>query len=101
VRPPRPDAASNTDRTTDERNLIDRARSALARGKPHDALLALMQHERSFADGALREDREFLIIRALVAQDKRDLAKARADIYKRDHPRGSYLDAIDRLLTGR
>jgi hypothetical protein len=91
-------ATEAPDTTTAERNLIDRARSALSRGKAHEAMIALMEHERTYAAGTMLEEREYLIIVALLAQNKRDVATTRAASYRRNFPRGSYLDAITRVL---
>jgi hypothetical protein len=91
-------AAPAGDLTAGERNLIDRARAALARDRAHEAMVALMQHERAYADGTMREDREYLVIVALLAQGKRDLAATRAAAYRARYPRGTYLDAIARAL---
>lgn len=91
-------AASAGDLTAGERNLIDRARAALARSRSHEAMVALMQHERAYTDGAMREDREYLVILALLAQGKRDLASTRAAAYLARYPQGTYVDAIARAL---
>ena len=46
----------------------------------------------------MREEREYLMIVALVAQGKRELASTRADQYRRSYPRGAYLGAIASLF---
>jgi hypothetical protein len=94
-----PDVVARSERTADERNLIDRARSALARNQPHETMVALMQHERLYNEGVLREEREYLTVRALVAQGKLDKARVRAGAYEKTYPEGAYIVAIRKLLA--
>jgi hypothetical protein len=83
--------------TAEERALIDRARAALRRGEPHEALVALMSHERRFVDGELTEERERLIIEALVVEGRGDQARARIDAYLARRPHGIHRAALERL----
>lgn len=76
-----------------ERVILERARTALARRRPQDALLALMEHERRFPNGAMREERDGLVVRALAASGRRKQARQRADRFRQDHP-GSMLTPI-------
>jgi hypothetical protein len=86
--------------TAEERALIDRARSALRRGDTHEALVTLMGHERRFPNGALVEERERLIVEALVAAGRIEQARARIDAYVRDHPSGIHRAALERVAAG-
>ncbi len=83
--------------SAEERALIDRARAALHRGEAHEALVALMSHERRFVDGELTEERERLIIEALVVEGRRDQARARIDAYLARQPHGIHRAALERL----
>lgn len=50
-----------------ERALVEGARSALARGRPADALVAADRHAKEFPRGQLVEEREVLAITALIS----------------------------------
>ncbi len=79
-----------------EAHLIDRARSALRRGLFNDALLALMQHERTFSGGQLAEERDVLIIETYVAKGSTRIAKRRIQRYRKSHPKGFHRSRVDR-----
>lgn len=53
-------------RLSDERALIDSARQALVRDEPDAALSTLRRHRRTYALGALREERDALEVVALA-----------------------------------
>jgi hypothetical protein len=69
-----------------ERELVDAARTALARGLPADALAAADRHARDFPRGQLAEEREVLAITALVSLGKNAEARARRARFVRDFP---------------
>ena len=81
-----------------ERNLIEIARTALARGRIDDTLATLHRHARRFAQGQLAEERDSLYVQALVA--KRDFAQARerATRFRRQHPSSLFQPAVDQAL---
>lgn len=79
VRPAEPDLAA-------EVALMRQARAALDRGEPDLALRVLGEHEQRFAAGQMTEDRLRLRIEALCALGRRDLARADADAFLREHP---------------
>jgi hypothetical protein len=53
-----------------ERLLLETASAALMRGDPESAVLALRKHAQRFPSGALAEEREALLQRALAASRK-------------------------------
>jgi hypothetical protein len=53
-----------------ERLLLETASAALMRGDPDSAVLALRKHAQRFPSGALAEEREALLERALAASRK-------------------------------
>jgi hypothetical protein len=53
-----------------ERLLLEAASAALMRGDPESAILALRKHAQRFPSGALAEEREALLERALAASRK-------------------------------
>lgn len=64
VRQVRPDPRSRSTLGA-ERMLLDRARAALIRNRPADALLALREHKRRFPHGVMTEERNALMVQAL------------------------------------
>jgi RNA polymerase sigma-70 factor (ECF subfamily) len=78
-----------------ERLLLDRARAALQRGLPDEALVALMSHERQFPSGSLAEERDVLTIEAYVAQGNAELAHRRIARYRTQHPDGALRSRVD------
>jgi hypothetical protein len=71
---------------TDELALLERARIALGRGDPQDALRLLAEHERSFATGELVEERRALRILALCDAGKTVQGRAEARAFLAAHP---------------
>ncbi len=82
----------------DEVLLLDRARTAVARGLFHEAVVTLMSHARTYADGELAEERDVLLIEAYLGGGELDLARRRLARYWVDHPHGS-LGARARALS--
>lgn len=81
-----------------ERELLDSARAAIARGQGSAAIALLERHAKDFARGRLGEEREALWIRALVASGRIDDARARAARFKRSFPRSLQLPAFEETL---
>ncbi len=100
--PPRPAPAPAPDHAdrdlAGERILLERARSALARGNGEEALAALDQHARAYKTGKLAEEREALSIQALVTLGRRDDARERAARFRSEYPRSVFLAVIDEVL---
>jgi len=71
-----------------EAQLIERARVALRRGTPDEALRTLMSHERRFPDGQLAEERDVLLVEAYLAAGDLKLARERLDHYTATYPNG-------------
>ncbi len=103
--PTSPSAAASTSaaRSTlaDEQALIDRARSALLRQRSDDALAAANEHAQRFPQGKLVEDRDMLIVQALLANGDHKGAESRAASFKRTYPKSIYIPAIERMLSER
>lgn len=97
-----PDAARTARPTSDlarERELLDVARAALARGRAEDAMAAVDRHERLWPHGALAEDRELLAIQSLVVVDPTGRqSRARAVRFRREFPNSILMPAIDAAL---
>jgi len=69
-----------------ERQLLDGARSALARGQGSRALELTKEHERTFRRGILAQEREALAVRALLSLGRVDEARARTERFRRSYP---------------
>jgi len=84
-----------------ERALLERARSALLRSHPADALAALRQHEQTFPDGKLIEEREALRVLALAANGALGRAQEHARRFRARYPKSLLLPAVEAVLAGR
>jgi len=81
-----------------ERALLEQARTALARGKPADALALLARHQRDYEHGRLGEEREALVILSLLAERRKEAARSLAEEFRRIHPKSMLLRTIDAAL---
>jgi hypothetical protein len=81
-----------------ERNLLEIARTALARGKTDTALAILRRQARQFPSGQLAEERDGLWIQALVAKGDYAQARERATHFHRQHPHSLFAPAVDQAL---
>jgi hypothetical protein len=91
------DAASSArggDDLAAERAALDVARTALGRGDGANALVACDDHARKFPRGALAEEREAIAVQALVLEHRPDDARARAERFRKTHPRSILLPAV-------
>ncbi len=81
-----------------ERKWIEMARTALARGRVDGALAALHRHARVFPTGQLAEERDSLLVQALVAKGDYAQARTQAARFARQHPHSLFSPAIDQAL---
>jgi hypothetical protein len=81
-----------------EREVLDAARAALAHGQPDDAIVALQEHARRWPHGQLAEEREVVLIQALVAAGRTSEAQARAARFHQAFPKSIFAPAIDAAL---
>ena len=77
-----------------ERDLIERARMAIARGEGGAALEALDRHAKDFPRGRLVEEREALAVQALVHSGPAGAARARAIQFRTRFPTSVFLPAV-------
>jgi hypothetical protein len=82
-----------------ERELLDRARKALARGDTPDAERALDLHARRHPGGILLEEREALAIKVLVDLGRAEEARRRAGKFKDRYPRSLFGPAVDEAMS--
>ena len=87
-------AARSGDDLAAERAALDVARTALGRGDGANALAACDDHARKFPRGALAEEREAIAVQALVLEHRSDDARARAERFRKTHPRSILLPAV-------
>lgn len=81
-----------------ERAILERARSALARGDAAGALVAVDQHERGFPNGQLAEEREVVAVQALVAAGRTQEAAERGARFRKAFPNSVLLPIVDQAL---
>jgi hypothetical protein len=93
-------AAIAEERDTDlarERALIETARTALSR-KQADAVDALLRHAQQFPRGRLAEERESLLVQALVHAGRIDEARRRGAQFRARWPRSLLWPVVDAAL---
>ncbi len=83
-----------------ERALLDVARNALARGAATEALAAADRHARDYPEGVLSEEREAIVIKALIALGRNPEARVRAQRFEQRFPNALMLHAIRAALEG-
>jgi hypothetical protein len=83
VAPPMPKAPP----ITEEAQLLQAARGALARREPDRALARVREHARRFADGALAPERRVLEIRAWCQLEEPEEARRVAEAFAAELPR--------------
>jgi hypothetical protein len=81
-----------------ERKLIEMARTALARGQTDGALGTLHRHGRTFPKGQLAEERDSLLVQALVAKGDYAQARQKAARFRHDHPASLFLPVVDQAV---
>lgn len=81
-----------------ERRLLEIARTALGRGRTDGALATLRQHARLFPSGQLAEERESLLVQALVAKGDYGQARERATRFHRQHPHSLFAPVVEQAL---
>jgi hypothetical protein len=81
-----------------ERQLVETARTALARGSAESALVALHRHARAFPRGRLSEERESLLVQALVAQGRFALARQQAVRFAHKYPHSLFQPVVEESL---
>ena len=81
-----------------ESALLQQARARLERGDGRGAFEVLAGHAREFPHGLLVEEREALVVKALVMAKNRFAAHARADEFRRNFPRSIYRPVVEAAL---
>jgi hypothetical protein len=100
-RPPAAAASSTAsdDALARERQVIEKARSALARGDADGALAAASEHARAFPRGQLSEAREAIAVRALAHAGRHQEARMRADRFRRTFPGSMYSPVVEAAIS--
>jgi hypothetical protein len=88
------DGAARDDTLRRERQLLDIARTAVARKDGTAALDAVGRHARDFPRGRLTEEREALRVQALLLLGRKDEARERAEDFQSEHPESLMLPGI-------
>ena len=82
-----------------ERELLDAAHAALARGRPEDAIAAASRHAQKWPNGYLVEDRDAVWIEALAAAGQRAEAERRAAAFRKAFPKSLFIPIVDAALS--
>lgn len=85
------------DTLSDERALVEGARTALLRGRPSDALELARKHEARFVNGELAEDRDFMIASALHDLGRVAEARAQARQFLARYPKSALRQSAQNL----
>lgn len=85
------------DTLSDERALVEGARTALLRGRPSDALELARKHEARFANGELAEDRDFMIASALHDLGREEEARTQARRFLVRYPKSALRQSAQKL----
>jgi hypothetical protein len=81
-----------------ERDLIEQARTALARDQGAAALAALERHAHDYPQGELEEERESLQVQSLVALEHFDQARKIGTRFHKRFPRSIFGAVVDEAL---
>lgn len=84
-----------------ERELLDTARTSLAKGDGGGALAATERHQREFPRGQMAEEREVLAIQSLSKLGRSSEAAARATDFKLHYPNSVMLGVVDSVMEPR
>lgn len=100
VRPPST-AVAGTLGLAHELWLLERARTSLSQGQPAATLEQIRQHRAQYPESSLEQEREALLVRALMATGRRAEARQRAAAFVQRYPssvlRGSVERAVDSI----
>ncbi len=91
-------AATGAGQLSEEQAILDIGRIALGRGDGEGALAALTKHEKRFPQGLLAEEREAILVRALILVQRYDEARARGERFRRRYPGSVLVPAVDAAL---
>lgn len=82
-----------------ERRLVERARSALARGDYDACLAAADAHGAQYREGALAEEREALAVQALARAGRTREAAERGGRFRKSYPESLLRGVVDAALA--
>lgn len=86
------------DIAAEERKALDAARRSLLEGKPEACLQKLQEHLRAFPSGQLVEEREAMMVNALVGTGAYDAARKKGESFRRTYPRSLLAPSVDAAL---
>lgn len=82
-----------------ERGFVEVARTAMGRREVTRALTVLEEHGRRFPDGQLVEERESLMVQALVLLQRHEEAKKKAAAFRKAFPDSMLLPAVEAMVA--
>jgi RNA polymerase sigma factor (sigma-70 family) len=92
------DAEEGDGRAATEGALIQRASAALAAGRPAEAIKLAQKHAAKFPRGKMGQERDVILIQALVLSGQREKATELAARFRRASPASPFLPTIDAAI---
>jgi hypothetical protein len=84
---------------TEERMLLDEARAGLIQGEADRALERLELHRARFAEGQLNEERDAMLVEALVLAGRYDEARQHAGAFQTQSPSSLFLPTVESAIA--
>lgn len=94
-----PSTASSGPDFEAELRELESARVALANGKAQDALVALRTHAQRYPRSMLKQERDAMRVKALVAGGSGSEARAAASAFRNTYPSSLLLDSVERAIA--
>jgi hypothetical protein len=98
VGPRIPSSKSRASQLSEERIILEQARDAMLEGDAQGGLDRLDRHRRLFPNAVLAEERDALLVQALVKAARYDEARARADAFRKRTPGSLFLPMVDATI---
>lgn len=95
----RPLSAHRPSGLTEERMLLDEARAGLIQGEADRALERLALHRSRFAEGQLNEERDAMLVEALVLAGRFDEARQHAGAFEAQSPSSLFLPTVESAIA--
>jgi hypothetical protein len=83
----------------DEAEILDRAHRSLQAGTPAEVLRFVEVHKRIYPHGVLTQEREAIVIEALVKLGRKDAARAQLEAFTFRYPESSYRWRLQGLVS--
>ena len=92
-------APARTSQLAAERELLDEARAGLVQGDPAHAIDRLDEHRKRYPSGLLGEERDAMMVEALVRAGRYDGARQEAAAFRIRAPNSMFLPTVDSAIA--